>query len=69
MTTATKLKKGPYIGSAYEGDTLLDIHGEDNCFEEIYIANTDIDVTEMIYSLTRISFDKFEEDARLQIYG
>lgn len=69
MQTVTKIKKGPYIGSAYEGDTLLDIHGHDNCFEEIYIADTDIDVTEMIHSLTKISFDKFEEDARLQIYG
>ena len=38
MTTATKIKKGPFIGSAYEGDTLLDIHGYDGYFEEIYIA-------------------------------
>jgi len=69
MKTATKLKKAPYIGSAYEGNTLLDIHGYDGYFEEIYIADTDIDVTEMIYSLTKISFDKFEDDARTQIFG
>ena len=69
MQTATKIKKGPYIGSAYEGDTLLDIHGYDGYFEEIYIADTDIDVTEMIHSLTKISFDKFVDDARTQMFG
>ena len=69
MTTATKIKKGPFIGSAYEGDTLLDIHGYDGYFEEIYIAGTDINVTEMIHSLTKTSFDKFEEDARVQMFG
>ena len=69
MTTATKLRKGPFIGSAYEGDTLLDIHGHDGYFEEIYIAGTDIDVTEMIHSLTNISFDKFVDDARVQMFG
>jgi len=69
MTTATKIKKSLFIGSAYEGNTLLDIHGYDGYFEEIYIAGTDIDVTEMIHSLTRISFDKFEEDVRVQMFG
>ena len=69
MQTATKLKKSPYIGCAYEGDTLLDIHGYDGYFEEIYISGTDINVTEMIHSLTTISFDKFVDDARVQMFG
>jgi hypothetical protein len=61
--------KTPYIGFVYIGDTPLDIHGYDGYFEEIYISNTDINVTEMIHSLTKISFDKFEDYARTQIFG
>lgn len=65
----TKIKKAPFIGSSYEGDTLLDIHGYDNEFEEIYISGTDINVTEMIHSLTAKSFTQFEFDATSYFYS
>ena len=65
----TKIKKAPFIGSAYAGDTLLDIHGHDGDFEEIYISKTDINITEMVHSLTSKPFEQFENDASISIFG
>lgn len=55
-----KVVKEKYIGYAYFGDTLLDFHGSDS-IEQIFIHDTDIDVTEMINHLIALkSFDEFE---------
>jgi hypothetical protein len=56
----TKIKKSPYIGHLYVGDTMVDIHGYDGQVEEVYIANTDINITELIHEL---NWDKFEKNA------
>ena len=49
------------ICSVYIGDTLIDVFGHDKQFPEVAkIHGTDIDVTEMIHSL---SWDRFEEAA------
>ena len=66
MQTATKIKKQPYIGWLYVGDTMVDIHGEDGQIEEVYISDTDIDVTEMIHSLG--CWEQFEKDANYAAY-
>lgn len=60
------IKKAPLIGSTYSGDTLLDIHGYDGYFEEIYISKTDINVTEMVYSLLNKNVYEFEDHAASQ---
>ena len=62
----TKVKKAPYMGWLYVGDTMVDIHGYGRGeIEEVYISDTDIDVTEMIHSL---NWDKFEKDADYAAY-
>jgi hypothetical protein len=56
-----KIKKAPYMGHLYVGDTMVDIHGYGRgeiC--EVYISDTDISVWEMIHAL---NWDKFEKDA------
>ena len=62
-----KIKKAPYMGQIYLGDTLLDIHGGGrNEIEEIYIANTDIEISEMIHAL---DYDQFKKSADQSLYG
>jgi len=62
------MKKAPYMGNCYIGDTLVDVHGYGRGeIEEVYIADTDIDVKEMIHSLN--GWDKFEQKADLSLYG
>jgi len=53
------------MGHLYIGDTQVDIHGYDNQVEEIYISNTDINITELIHEL---NWDKFEKDADYAAY-
>jgi hypothetical protein len=48
--------KTPYLNSCYIGDTKVDLHGYDTVIEEVFIADTDIDITALIYSL---NWDKF----------
>jgi hypothetical protein len=60
-----KIKKSPYMGHLYVGDTRVDIHGYDGTVEEVYISDTDIDVTEMIHQL---NWDVFEKDADYAAY-
>jgi hypothetical protein len=68
MQTATKLKKAPYMGNCYIGDTLLDIHGYGRGeVEEVYISDTYIDLKEMIHSLC--GWDKFEQIVDHSFYG
>ena len=57
----TKLKKAPYMGWLYLGNTMVDIHGYDGDAHEVYITDTDIDVTEMIHYLG--GWEKFSKDA------
>jgi hypothetical protein len=45
---------------------MVDIHGEDGQIEEVYISDTDIDVTEMIHSLG--GWEQFEKDADYAAY-
>ena len=55
------------MGWLYVGDTMVDIHGygsNDIC--EVYITDTDINVTEMIHSLG--GWDKFQKDADYAAY-
>lgn len=61
MKTATKIKKAPYMGWLYLGDTMVDIHGYDGDPHEVYITDTDIDVSEMIHYLG--GWEKFAKDA------
>jgi len=54
------MKKAPYMGWNYIGDTQLDFHGYGRGeIEEVYISDTDIDVSEMFHSLG--VWDKVEE--------
>jgi len=62
------MKKAPYMGWNYIGDTQLDFHGYGRGeIEEVYISDTDIDVKEMIHSLC--GWDKFEQKADQSLYG
>jgi len=60
------MKKAPFMLSMYIGDTLLDVHGVPEQVDEIYIHDTDIDVTEMMHSL---NWDKFEEKFKDALYA
>ncbi len=55
------MKKAPFMTTVCVGDTYLDVHGYIEQIEEVYIHDTDIDVTEMLHAL---NWDKFE--ARFQ---
>lgn len=59
------MEKSPYLGSLYIGNTAVDIHGYDKQVEEVYIADTDIDITELINEL---NWDKFQKDADYAAY-
>ena len=60
------MKKTPFLTQIYIGDTLIDVHGYGRKqIEEVYIANTDIEISEMIHSL---NWDEFEKKADEAIY-
>ena len=61
------MKKAPYMGQIYLGDTLLDIHGNGrNEIEDAYISNTDISIWELIHAL---NYDEFKKIADHSLYG
>jgi hypothetical protein len=45
------MKKAKYILTMCLGDTDLDIHGSADQVEEIYISETDCEISEMIHAL------------------
>ena len=61
------MKKATYMGQIYIGDTLVDIHGSGrNEIEEIYIADTDIEISELIHAL---NYEQFKKHADKSLYG
>jgi hypothetical protein len=61
------LKRDPYLASMYIGDTYVDICGDGRReIYNIYIADTDISLWEMIHGLG--VWDKVEEMADEAIY-
>lgn len=59
------MKKAPYLLTMFLGDTELDIHGDADQIEEIYIAGTDHEISELIHAL---SWDKFKEQFKEVLY-
>jgi hypothetical protein len=55
--------KAQFLMSMYLGDTELNIHGDADQIEEIYIAGTDHEVSEMIYALNQEAFKKQFKEA------
>lgn len=60
------MKKAPFMVTMCLGDTYLDVHGNTEQIEEVYIHDTDIDVTEMLHTL---NWDKFETRFEEAMYG
>jgi hypothetical protein len=62
-----KIKKSPYMGWMYIGDTMVDIHGDGlGEIYEIYITDTDIDITVMLQSIG--DWNKIIDDAEEACY-
>jgi hypothetical protein len=59
------MKKAPYLLSMYLGDTYLDIHGDADQIEGVYIAGTDHEISELIHAL---NWDKFKEQFKEVLY-
>jgi hypothetical protein len=56
------MKKATFMVTMCIGDTYLDVHGDPDQIEEIYIHDTNIDVFELVYSLNSDKFRaKFHE--------
>lgn len=56
------MKKAQFMVTMTLGDTDLDIHGSPDQIEEIYIHNTDIEISELIHTLNWSEFKvKFHE--------
>jgi hypothetical protein len=54
--------KAQFLMSMYLGDTKLDIHGSVDQIEEIYIADTDHEISELIHALNWKEFkERFNE--------
>lgn len=50
--------KATYLLTMCIGDTDIDVHGSDEQVEEIYIAGTDHEISELIYALNPEEFKK-----------
>ena len=55
--------KATYLLSMYLGDTYLDVHGDPDQIEDIYIHDTDISVFEMVHALNWVEFKKKFKEA------
>ena len=56
------MKKAQFMVTMTLGDTDLDVHGDPDQIEEIYIHGTDIEIFELIHSLNWNEFkSKFHE--------
>ena len=59
------MKKPPYLLTMTLGDTSLDIHGDADQIESVFIAGTDHEISELIHSL---NWDKFKEQFKEVLY-
>lgn len=50
--------KATYLLTMCIGDTDIDVHGNDEQIEEIYISGTDHEISELIYTLNLEEFKK-----------
>ena len=57
--------KAPYILTMCLGDTYIDVHGDYDQIEEIYIADTDHEIYELVHSL---NWDKFKDSFKENYY-
>lgn len=60
-----QMKKATYLLSMTLGDTNLNIHGDADQIEEIYIAGTDHEISELIHAL---NWDKFKDQFNEVLY-
>jgi hypothetical protein len=60
------MKKAPFLLTMCLGDTYLDVHGNTEQIEEVYIHDTDIEIFELLHAL---NWDKFKEIFNEAVYA